>query len=163
MRSQVRFAMHPDDEREFERILVADESIRLIAGPRWKTETSDTSRSLTNIDDWYCIVWSTSDIRQLKADYIEPCNDWYCRSEYATIQFLRSQMHDSFITEGRIAVSTTPTDDFPASSVKNVDARYKMLRKLIRNAQDGVRAPLVNRVPRPPLMTNGALTPFLCD
>src|SRR5262249_47706116 len=76
MRSQVRFAMHPEDEREVEQLLVSDESIRFIAGPRWKTETPETSRSLAEIG-YYCIIWSTSDIAKLKAEYIPSCDDWY--------------------------------------------------------------------------------------
>jgi hypothetical protein len=132
MRSQVRFAMHPDDERAFEQLLVSDESIRFIAGPRWKKETPKTSRSLADIDDYYCIIWSTSDIAKLKAEYIPSCDDWYCRSEHATIQFLRSEMDESVITEGRIAVSTMPSRDFPASSVKCLEKRYGSLRKYVR-------------------------------
>jgi hypothetical protein len=132
MRSQVRFVMHPADEREFERLLVSDESIRFIAGPRWKTETPRTSRSLADIDDNYCIVWSTTDIAKLKAEYIPTCDDWYCRSEFATIQFLRSEMDEAVITEGRIAVSTAAGRDFPASSVKSLEKRYGQLRKYLR-------------------------------
>jgi hypothetical protein len=131
MRSQVRFAMHPDDEREFEQLLVSDESIRFIARPRWKTETPKTSRSLADID-YYCIIWSTSDIKKLKAEYIPSCDDWYCRSEYATIQFLRSEMDEAVITEGRIAVSTILSRDFPATSVKSLEKRYGDLRKYFR-------------------------------
>jgi hypothetical protein len=62
MKSQVRFVMHPDDEREFEQLLLADESIRFIEGPRWKTETPLTSRSLADIHDNYRIIWSPNDI-----------------------------------------------------------------------------------------------------
>jgi hypothetical protein len=132
MRSQVRFAMHSADEREFEQLLVSDESIRFIAGPRWKTETPKRSRSLADIGDHYCIIWSTTDIAKLKAEYISSCDDWYCRSEYATIQFLRSEMDEAVITEGRIAVSTIQNRDFPASSVKSLEKRYANLRKYIR-------------------------------
>jgi hypothetical protein len=132
MSSQVRFVMHPEDEREFEQLLVGDESIRFIAGPRWKTETPKTSRSLADIDGYYCIVWSTSDIAKLKARYIPSCHDWYCESEHATIQFLRSEIHESVITEGRIAVSTTLSRDFPAASVKSLEKRYGDLRKYLR-------------------------------
>lgn len=131
MRSQVRFAMHPDDEREFEQLLVRDESIRFIAGPRWKTETPNTSRSLEDIR-YYCIIWSTSDITKLKADYIPSCDDWYCRSEYATIQFLRSKIDGEVLTEGRIAILTIPSRDFPPSSVKSLEKRYGDLRKYFR-------------------------------
>jgi hypothetical protein len=131
MNSQVRFAMHPADERDFEALLLSDESVRFIAGPRWKTQSPKTSRSLADIG-YYCIIWSTSDIAKLKAEYIPSCDDWYCRSEYATIQFLRSEMDELVMTEGRIAVSTIPSRDFPASSVKSLEKRYGVLRKYIK-------------------------------
>ena len=132
MNSQLRFVMHPADERDFESLLVSDDSIRFIAGPRWKTESPKTSRSLAEIDDDYCIIWSTSDIAKLKAEYIPSCKDWYCRSEYATIQFLRSEMDEAVITEGRIAVPTMASRDFPTSSVKRLEKRYRDLRKYFR-------------------------------
>ncbi len=132
MRSQVRFVMHPADEREFEQVLLSDESIRFIAGPRWKAETPTTSRSLADINRDYCIIWSISDIATLKSEYKPSCNDWYCRSEYATIQFLRSEMDELVITEGRIAVSTRPMPDFTDSSIKSLENRYSNLRKYFR-------------------------------
>jgi hypothetical protein len=132
MRSQVRFVMHPADEREFEQLLVSDNSIHFIAGPRWETKIPETSRSLADISDCYCIIWSKSDIAKLKAEYIPSCKDWYCQSEYATIQFLRSEMDEAVITEGRIAVSTVASPDFPASSVKRLEKRYGDLRKYLR-------------------------------
>jgi hypothetical protein len=132
MNSQVRFVMHPDDEREFEQLLLANESIRFIEGPRWKTETPLTSSSLADIHDNYCIIWSPNDIAKLKAEYIPTCNDWYCRSEHATIYFNRSEIDGSVITEGQISVSTTRTADFPASRAKNVEKRYVMLRSHIK-------------------------------
>lgn len=132
MRSQVRFVMHPADERDFEQVLVSDGSVCFIAGPRWKTETPKTSRSLADIEDHYCLIWSTSDIAELKSEYIPACNDWYCRSEDATIQFLRSEMDQMVITEGRIAVATNPKHAFLASSVKRLEKRYSNLRKYLR-------------------------------
>jgi hypothetical protein len=132
MRSQVRFAMHPADESEFERLLITDESIRFIAGPRWKTKSPEASRSLADIDNGYCIIWSKNDIAKLDAEYIPSCDDWYCRSEYATIQFLRSEMDELVITEGRIAVSTNAGADFSASSAKNLEKRYGKLRYHIK-------------------------------
>jgi hypothetical protein len=141
MRSQIRFVMHPADERDFEELLTSDESIRFIAGPRWKTETPKTSRSLADIHDDYCIIWATSDTPNLKAEYIPSCDDWYCRSEYATIQFLRSEMDDDgVITEGRIAVSTIPNGDFPASSVKSLEKRYGNLRKYGSSGRSALRS-----------------------
>lgn len=132
MKSQVRFAMHPDDEIDFERLLVRDESIRFVAGPRWKAETPTIFRSLTDIAGNYCIIWSTSDIAELKSEYIPTCNDWYCRSEYATIQFLRSEIDEMVITEGRIAIASNPQVDFSPSSVKSLEKRFSNLRKYLR-------------------------------
>jgi len=132
MKSQIRFVMHPDDEREVEQLLRADESICFIDGPRWKTETPVTSKSLAEIHDNYCIVWSPNDIAKLKAEYIPTCNDWYCRSEYATIHFRRSQIAGPVITEGHISVGTIRARDFPASSAKNVEKRYSTLRTHIK-------------------------------
>jgi hypothetical protein len=126
--------MHPADERDFESLLVSDDSIRFIAGPRWKTESPKTSRSLAEIDDDYCIIWSTSDIAKLKAEYIPSCDDWYCRSEYATIQFLRSEIDELIITEGRIAVATIRSRDYPESSAKSLEKRYGKLRNYIKKS-----------------------------
>ena len=154
MRSQVRFAMHPDDERDFEHLLVRDESIRFIAGPRWKTETPTSFRSLTDIAGNYCIIWSTSDIAELKSEYIPTCNDWYCRSEYATIQFLRSEIDEMVITEGRIAVASNPQDDFSASSAKSLEKRFSNLRKYLqKNYSNSIiqwRNPVAPYVPAGP-------------
>jgi hypothetical protein len=124
--------MHPSDERDFEQLLLADESVRFIGGPRWNTQEPVTSRSLADIHNTYCIIWSTSEISQLNAEYIPTCNDWYCRSEHATIQFLRSEMDDTLLIEGRIAISTVPSIDFPELSVKNLEMRYGTLRKYLR-------------------------------
>ena len=132
MNSQVRFVMHPADEHDFEQVLLSDESIRFIAGPRWNSKSPKASRSLAEIDDLYCIIWSASDIAKLKAEYIPSCGDWYCTSEHATIQFLLSQIHESVITEGRIAICTTPSRDFPAPRVKCVEKRFEKLRKYIK-------------------------------
>jgi hypothetical protein len=131
MNSQICFAMHPADELEFEEVLLGDKSIQFISGPRWENKIPSTSRSLRDIES-YCIVWSTSDIATLNADYIPSCNDWYCRSEHATIQFLRSEMNDLVITEGRIAVSTRECEGFPQSSVQQLEKRFRKLRNYIK-------------------------------
>jgi hypothetical protein len=131
MGSQIRFIMPPEDERDFEELLLSDASIRLIAGPRWKTREPQTSRSLGDIG-YYCIIWSTTDIEHLTAEYIPTCDDWYCRSEYATIQFLRSELTESVLTEGRIAISTMVRDDFPEANVRSLEKRFGNLRKYIK-------------------------------
>lgn len=164
MKSQVRFVMHPDDESEFEHLLVRDESIRFIAGPRWKAETPVCSRSLTDIAGSYCIIWSITDIPELKSEYIPSCNDWYCRSENATIQFLRSEIDEMVITEGRIAVSTISKHDLPDSTVKNLEKRYTTLRKYFRsnyfNSVVEWRNPLAPYAPAGP---NRSANPSMAD
>ncbi len=125
--------MHPEDEKEFEAQLLADESVLLVDGPRWKTESPKNERSLSKIEGRYCIIWSKADIKDLKSRYIEQSDDWYCDSEYATIQFLRSELSGSVLTECRIAISTTCDHaDFLESQAKQVDARFKLLRKFIK-------------------------------
>ena len=69
-----------------ERLLVSDESMRFIAWPRWKTKSPRTSRLLVGIDDFYRIIWSTSDIAMLGAESVSACDDWYCRTEYVMIE-----------------------------------------------------------------------------
>ncbi|MCC6738156.1 MAG: hypothetical protein IT452_03860 [Planctomycetia bacterium] len=134
MRSQVRFAMHPEDECEFVKEVLRDPAVVLLDGPRWKTSSPTTFRSLENIG-FYCIIWSPEDRPLLSAEFIPTCNDYYCNSEYATIQFLRSSMHkDQILTQGRIAISTTGSDKeyFDPRSGERVDSRFKRLRKFIR-------------------------------
>ena len=120
--------MHPEDELEFEAQILADQSVQLVDGPRWKTKSPEGFRKLSEITGDYCIIWSASDLPHLTARHIKACNDWYCDSEYATIQFLRSQIQESIITEGRIAISTTENQ----SSSNGVELRYKSLRKFVK-------------------------------
>ena len=121
--------MHPDDEREFEAQILADQNVHFVDGPRWKNELPETFRKLSEISGNYCIIWSTNDLPRLTARHIETCNDWYCDSEHATIQFLRSELQDSIITEGRIAISTSENQ----SSSDGVEFRYKALRQFVKN------------------------------
>lgn len=107
MNSQLRFVMHPADEREFAAQVLADPAVLLIDGPRWQAAAPQTFRDLDAIRGNYCILWSPDDQAALQARYIAGCNDWYCESEYATVQFLRSEIFaDGVLFEGRIAVAT---------------------------------------------------------
>jgi hypothetical protein len=128
MRSQLRFVMHPDDENEFVAEVLRDSPVVLIDGPRWKTPQPTVTKTITEIGS-YCIIWSPSDLKELKADFIPTCNDWYCRSEFATIQFLRSLVADDRIKDGRIAIATSEKDD---GCPQNVERRYKTLSKYIK-------------------------------
>lgn len=125
--------MHPEDEINFYNYLMEDESVELIDGPRWAKEIPECSRSIENIGD-YCIIWSPKDYKILKARYIPTCNDWYCESEYATIQWLRSSSTEKLF-DGRIAISTNELGhDFKESQAKQVEKRFKSLRSFIKKS-----------------------------
>jgi len=128
MRSQLRFVMHPDDEREFGAAILDGSSLTLIDGPRWPKSRPQTHRSLDSIGP-YCILWSSAEIPELDAEFIPSCGDWYCRSEGSTIQFLRSQLLGSFLTEGRIAIAM---DGEPPMVARSVERRYRRLSRFIK-------------------------------
>jgi hypothetical protein len=128
MRSQLRFVMHLEDEREFISEVVREDAVVLINGPRWKSNEPEVHHSLDSID-WYCIIWSRKDLAKLDAEFIPKCNDWYCRSEGATIQFLRSRNNGSVLIEGRLAIST---DSEPSEVARAVEKRYRSLRSFVK-------------------------------
>lgn len=129
MRSQLRFVMHPLDEAPFIAALLADPSVQLIDGPRWPEQLPVTTRDLAQIKRSYCIIWSPQDRASLSARFIPTCNDWYCDSEQVTIQFLRSEIRGSVISEGRIAVST---NELTLKEAAGVEKRYKALSRFIK-------------------------------
>jgi len=129
MRGELRFIQHSNDERDFAAEILSDDSVQLIDGPRWKAQNPQTFRSMEEIQGHYCIIWSKQDRPSLSARYIQACNDWYCDAEMVTIQFLRSQIVGSIITEGRIAVST---NDVVEPEAKGVERRFKFLSKFIK-------------------------------
>jgi hypothetical protein len=120
--------MHPNDEPTIVAQLLRDPAVLLVDGPRWKTATPPTTRNLSTAG-WYVIIWSPEDLAELPAEFIPTCNDWYCRGEYATIQFLRSQVTGTVITEGRFAISTEPAQKTTAA---NVERRYRLLRRAVQ-------------------------------
>lgn len=107
MNSQLRFVMHPHDERDFAARLLADASILLIDGPRWLAPEPETHRSLAAIEGSHCLIWSPQDRAALDARRLPSGDAWYCDTESFTIQFLRSQVLGSSISEGRLAISTS--------------------------------------------------------
>jgi len=127
MRSQFRFVMHPDDEHEFATHLLAEESVLLIDGPRWQAPQPTTYRSLREVKGGYCIIWSPLDRASLDARQLPAGAVWYCQAESFTIQFLRSQIFGSVITEGRLAVSTSGL-----TGELGVEQRFK---SLVRHAK----------------------------
>jgi hypothetical protein len=130
VKSEVRFVMHRNDEATLEAQLLSDPAVLLVDGPRWKTATPPTTRNLSTAG-WYVIIWSPQDLAELPAEFIPACNDWYCKGEYATIQFLRSQTAGTVITEGRFAISTAPTQKTAAA---NVERRYRLLRRAVQRS-----------------------------
>jgi hypothetical protein len=120
--------MHPHDEAVLVRELLRDPAVLFIDGPRWKTVTPPATRDFSAIGS-YCIIWSPEDLRELAAEFIPRANDWYCRSEHATIQLIRSRMGEGFLSEGRLAVSTAAASEQTAA---NVERRYKLLCRLIK-------------------------------
>ena len=130
MRSQLRFVMHPDDEAALVAELLRDPAIVLVDGPRWKTAVPPTTRKLSAVGS-YCIIWSPEDLPELSAEFIPTCSDWYCRAEYATIQFLRCEVTETVIAEGRLAISTGSANKATAA---NVERRYKLLRGAIQKS-----------------------------
>ena len=128
--------MHPDDERSFVDFLLQEEAVQFVDGPRWPTSAPPTTREISSLSSNYCIVWAKTDIKRLRAQFMRDCGDWYCSSEQATIQFLRSEMFESnVVTEGRIAVGTpsVPTKGFPVEGIERLERRYKLARKYIQS------------------------------
>jgi len=150
MRSQLRFVMHPDDEADLMTVLLRDAAVLLVDGPRWRSPTPPTTRNISAVGS-YCIIWSPEDLPELAADFVPKRNDWYCRAEFATIQFLRCQITDAVITDGRLAVSTERANEKTAANVEN---RYKLLCRIIkksyRNATVRWRNPELPEAPAGP-------------
>jgi hypothetical protein len=130
MRSQLRFVMHADDELQFERELLAESHLQFIDGPRWPDASPKTFRTLARVGH-HCLLWSPLDLANLSADEVGP-GAWCCRSGQATIQFLRSEQCDTFLTEGRIAINTEASAPFEPGGAAALDKRYKRLRTSIK-------------------------------
>jgi hypothetical protein len=130
MRSELRFVMHPEDEAALMNELLRDPAVLLVDGPRWKSAQPPATRSLIEVGR-YCIIWSPEDLPELEADFIPTCDDWYCRSERATLQLLRSEVIDAVITDGRLAISTDPMQP---GILENVEHRYRVLCRYIKKS-----------------------------
>jgi hypothetical protein len=128
MRSQIRFVMHPDDEAVLMSELLRDRAVLLVDGPRWKSAAPPTTRNISAVG-YYCIIWSPADLPNLPAEFIPSRNDWYCRGEHATIQFIRCTVAGTVITEGRFAIAT---DQASATTAANIQRRYNLLRRWIK-------------------------------
>lgn len=121
--------MHSIDERDFAAHALAEDGVYLVDGPRWKTASPVTHRSIEEVAGNYCIIWSIHDRPSLSARYVPNCDDWYCDAESATIQFLRSQVVDTVITEGRIAIGTSHASETEAAGVER---RFRSLARFVK-------------------------------
>ena len=129
MKSQIRFVMHPNDEADFFSKCLASSDIFLIDGPRWQAPNPKVHQSLADINGNYCIVWSNQDADRLQSRYVHECGDWYCDSEFLTIQFLRSQLIDQVLTEGHLAVSTSGANE---AQTKALSQRFKLYSSYLK-------------------------------
>ena len=129
MRSQLQFVMHPDDEREFIASVLVEDDVLLIDGPLWKSERPKTFRSMDPIKGSYCMIWSPQDRPSLSARYIPANGDWYCDSEVATIQFLRSTLKNEALTVGRLAMGTS---GLAQSEAAGIVRRYRAMSRTLR-------------------------------
>lgn len=132
MKSELRFVMHPDDETAFAGQVLAEECVRLVDGPRWKSPDPVATRSLKEVVGDYCIIWCTQDRPSLSARRLAT-DDWYCESESATIQFLRSQLRGSCLSTGRIAIGT---GDATQTEAVAVERRFKCLVRFIKKTYE---------------------------
>lgn len=120
--------MHPDDEWPVIEALLQDPDVALINGPTWKTPVPEVSRSLSSVGS-HAIIWSSADLPELSVEPYPTGTRWELRSQPSTIQWLRSVLVGSVLTEGRFAIRT---DTAPPAAAAGVERRYKMLRSLIR-------------------------------
>lgn len=126
LRNQKRFIMHPDDEKDFEQEVLAEEGVVLVDGPIWTSDSPAKLNSLDRIGN-YCIIWSTLDRPSLSAQY--KGGEWHCDSEMATIQFLRSRIHGDLLTEGSLSISTDPATQTEARRIEKRFHSYFMHMK----------------------------------
>jgi hypothetical protein len=128
MGKQLRFIMDHNDEEAFVAQALQTGNVRFIDGPRWKSPKPVASLSISTFG-WYVIIWSPDDLAELSAEYIPSCNDWYCQSEIATLQFLRSQYPGGDVVEGRIAVNVPSGEVCPFPGVRK---RFATLSRFIK-------------------------------
>lgn len=129
MKSQIRFVMHPKDEATFFDVCLDGADIFLIDGLRWKQSVPTCFRSLNDIIGNNCLIWSIQDSAALQARYVPECRDWYCEDEFLTVQFLRSQLIDQVLTEGRLAINTSGASD---TQTKAISRRFRSYASYIK-------------------------------
>ncbi|MCA9070408.1 MAG: hypothetical protein KDA84_15860 [Planctomycetaceae bacterium] len=131
MRSQITFIMHPDDEDDFVREVLAEPDTVFVDGPKWKTKQPPVLSKVTDGNNFYFMIWNRAETPALTGRHHTKGDDewWYCENEFLTLQLLRSKFFPSFLTEGRIAVGSDRADPEITAAV---DRRYKRLRRWIK-------------------------------
>lgn len=122
MRSQLRFIMHPDDERDFMSHVLSDEQTFLIDERSVDLAGPPLLRSIDAVPGERCGIL-------LKPAGNDP-SDARSGDVPGTkkIQLLRSRIVGTLITEGSIAIGTDPDDEDAAGLVR----RYRSLSKFIK-------------------------------
>ncbi|MCA8990123.1 MAG: hypothetical protein KDA78_20920, partial [Planctomycetaceae bacterium] len=137
MRSEVCFVMHPEDEKDFVRIITSEQGVVLVNGPKWDQPDPPVCHDINRAGN-YLMIWNPSETPGLTANHHrkEDKEWWYCNNEHLTIQFLRSgfQYHEPYLFAGRIAVCTTSLEKtvHDPSSAEQIERRFKSLRKQIQ-------------------------------
>lgn len=106
MRGQITFIMHPKDEKEFVSYILSKGFV-IITDQRFKTKQPPVEDDIQNIESNHCYLCYEQFLPLIKTEYIPSCNDYTLRNISSLIQFLRSEIKDNIITEGRIAIMTT--------------------------------------------------------
>ena len=149
MRSQIRFVMNAEDEHAFAAQILSDPGMALIDGPRWPSPEPVAHRALKALTDYYCIVWPRSQIATLSA---RPLDDgqWYCDSEAQTLQWLRSRSLPGLLTEGRLAIGSSPELAGAAQLEQRYRAWLRWLKAGYRNRQLRWQNPALPMLPAAP-------------
>lgn len=118
MRSQLRFIMHPDDERDFVAHILSDDRVFLIDEHSNDPAGPPLLRSIEPVASGLCSI------------VLRPAGGGANHTGAASgkIQFSRSQIVGPLITEGRIAIGTIAGSEEAAW----VERQYKTLSKFIK-------------------------------
>lgn len=119
MRSQLRFIMHPDDERDFVSHVLSDDRTFLI-----DERSGNPAPLLRSIE---AIAGSVCSILRLPSGTAPNGAGGNGAPGTKKIQFLRSQIVGTLITEGSIAIATGPDGE-----AAGVERHYKSLSKFIK-------------------------------
>lgn len=149
MRSQIRFVMSAEDERAFAAQILSDPGIELIDGPRWSSSEPAAHRAFEALTDYYCIVWPRSQVPTLSARPLDN-GEWYCDSQAQTLQWLRSRSLPGLLTEGRLAIGSSPELAGAAKLERRYRAWSRWLKAAYRNRQLCWRNPTLPMLPAAP-------------